>query len=994
MKNKVVTTFASLLISLPTFNNAIASEAHLLAVDRANWMHQLYQGRENTVLRDMIIPGTHDSASYAFHEQGAISQTQIQNAGVGKFTRKAPAAIAKLSDITYGDAKRYAEAQGVSIYDQLQQGIRYFDMRLDKDDDTGAIAFHHGGISVAGFHEVMNDISRFARAHPKEVIIFDWEQFPDPDGSKGEAADTYKAQFDIFKAWYDHYLADMTYKPVAGQKLAQTSLQDIWDSGKNIVSMTNTFTLNHFYSDMMWNEAGQANSGYAGTILPSQLAASWGQAVAAQKDNRQELFSYSMTLTPGKGKDSLSHKLFDKIGLGGDVFADKFQIDELSGCSYPASASSLYRYTERILGIPDLLLNFSFAGGNVVLTDYNYMTSIVDVALHRNSSAPSETPSGTLPLVKSTSYELIWADHNSSADRDVSIWRPQVQLKPNGKIVGDANGRYKPLGYVTNHQKWTPPAFSTYLLDTHTAPAGSWAYPVGYAWAWDDDHSDAKIDTTVWRPLPPKGYVCLGDIADGGIGKFLHKPSIKDMVCVHESYATPQGRIAGTETWTDKGSCAYEDVRFSYTDPQTKLMYANRSHAGNVNVFPRYKLKDISTSNTQETGVALLNAQGRCLVPHYAQMYANNSVIQHRCNNGEGVGGPNVWEFEKFGVVGVGEGVAIRNKHDRSYCLKASTSSENAAIVIDKCPADIFSYTPGPDVKNFLWKKQGSNISLFWTPSLKLQADNCFNDYCGIKVASAQAQFSTDSASWQAKDLAAQVVEKPLQIETKPFQIVNRENHTCMTVQNGFNNHANIGLETCDENNRAQLWIRGDGRTFRPYDAANMCMDLANNRSEEMNNIILFQCHNLIDGQAQKFDYVSEDGTIRVWNDPIARYGSDAEMVLKGHAGTNVFIRSRVRDWADQTWDLKTVSNSAICPHSRAAFDGANCHVISKINGISYWPIGEHQYYSPSADERSRRTCDHHRASFDGANCYIYSTKAGLSYWNIDNNIYYTPRNH
>ena len=96
-------------------------------------------------------------------------------------------------------------------------------------------------------------------------------------------------------------------------------------------------------------------------------------------------------------------------------------------------------------------------------------------------------------------YELIWKDEGSSADRDVSIWRP----------IDNQYGYY-PLGdvAVASHK------YPTIITMTVTAlESDALKKPASCEEVWNDKGSGADEDVTVYKLTAPFNYTCLGHVA-------------------------------------------------------------------------------------------------------------------------------------------------------------------------------------------------------------------------------------------------------------------------------------------------------------------------------------------------------------------------------------------------------------------------------------------------------------------------------------------------
>ena len=79
------------------------------------------------------------------------------------------------------------------------------------------------------------------------------------------------------------------------------------------------------------------------------------------------------------------------------------------------------------------------------------------------------------------------------------------------------------------------------------------AKPVRYDLIWSDRGSGANRDGSCWRPVPPSGYVALGDVFVRG----YKAPALDAVMCVARGL-TFEGAI-GERIWTDSGSGANHD---------------------------------------------------------------------------------------------------------------------------------------------------------------------------------------------------------------------------------------------------------------------------------------------------------------------------------------------------------------------------------------------------------------------------------------------------
>jgi hypothetical protein len=112
--------------------------------DTSNWMGQLVASSSiaatTMTLRDMVLPGSHDSASG-----------------------------------TIGPCKPFSAAgrtQNVSVGQQLQAGARYLDIRVAASSKSkDLLSIWHGCLEGGKFEDVLQEVSDFVQNHVKEVVI-------------------------------------------------------------------------------------------------------------------------------------------------------------------------------------------------------------------------------------------------------------------------------------------------------------------------------------------------------------------------------------------------------------------------------------------------------------------------------------------------------------------------------------------------------------------------------------------------------------------------------------------------------------------------------------------------------------------------------------------------------------------------------------------------------------------------------------------------------
>lgn len=162
-----------------------------------DWMGNLVQSVPNAKLGDMVIPGTHDSASYSIEPYKLYS-------AVGR-------------------------TQTVSVLEQLHRGTRFLDLRIA---GSGSDAFiFHGCLKGCKLERICDEISLFCQDFPGEFVIID---FVAEYGRIFEPK-LKKKTLDIIKA----SLGDKMFKGPSVEKLLTTPVKDLTNNGIQVCVILN-----------------------------------------------------------------------------------------------------------------------------------------------------------------------------------------------------------------------------------------------------------------------------------------------------------------------------------------------------------------------------------------------------------------------------------------------------------------------------------------------------------------------------------------------------------------------------------------------------------------------------------------------------------------------------------------------------------------------------------------------------------------------------------
>jgi len=209
-----------------------------------DWMGSIYETRPDTKLTQVVIPGTHDSGAFKIDTEGKCKVVPIAGAN------PTHAAVAKVNPCAAG---RLAKAQNHNFTKQLNGGIRYLDMRLgvpanklvtpkkagkkltNKSAWKVPIYLQHTFTSLR-FTKGLDQIMKFANAHPREQIILDFQHI-DLSGKK-KVDRYYTSAIDKILRTYQadgSTVCSRAWTASTVPDVAGATFQRVWDANRNVL---------------------------------------------------------------------------------------------------------------------------------------------------------------------------------------------------------------------------------------------------------------------------------------------------------------------------------------------------------------------------------------------------------------------------------------------------------------------------------------------------------------------------------------------------------------------------------------------------------------------------------------------------------------------------------------------------------------------------------------------------------------------------------------
>ncbi len=212
------------------------------------WMEKLGNHIADFSIRELAIPGTHDSGTYGLDDR-LFADDGNMGKGIFKADGYLPGHVEldlhwvkhktswwphipywtlHISLIPHAEyIHSFSKTQGKSIYEQLHNGVRYIDMRVLYDDNHLYLIHVLKGPSV---FRVIDDVNKYLRENPYEIVILDFNHFYTQNGSGSKIPDEWnrKLYSKIIRT-----LGDLMIPPPTD--VNTLTMNGIWASGKQVI---------------------------------------------------------------------------------------------------------------------------------------------------------------------------------------------------------------------------------------------------------------------------------------------------------------------------------------------------------------------------------------------------------------------------------------------------------------------------------------------------------------------------------------------------------------------------------------------------------------------------------------------------------------------------------------------------------------------------------------------------------------------------------------
>lgn len=199
----------------------------------SNWMNdKLIQQKP---FSKIVLPGSHDSAAYSLtYDLSEVIYSNIKflweldkgespgfDSGGEKYYVGEP-----LYNFIFEIVMSVAKAGEQSIFNQLNGGIRYFDLRVYRDSQYKSLYTQHG-LRGCSLKTILKEVGRFISSVKREIVILDISPIKESRGIE----DTRELVNLIDECIGRQFL----YKPLSTEKLSTTLIEEITASGPKVI---------------------------------------------------------------------------------------------------------------------------------------------------------------------------------------------------------------------------------------------------------------------------------------------------------------------------------------------------------------------------------------------------------------------------------------------------------------------------------------------------------------------------------------------------------------------------------------------------------------------------------------------------------------------------------------------------------------------------------------------------------------------------------------
>ena len=255
---------------------------------------------------DVGIPGTHDSGTYKFDKDKGASPESGLTTKLEDILDHGRL-LGKLNDFILKNIfERLCQCQDLSIKEQLQLGVRYFDLRVAHHAESDSYMTCHG-VYCVDMKEILTELNDFLTTNSKEVVVLEFKKL-------------FNMQEEQYQALSDMVVEVLGDKIAHRSKVTQKStIQEYWDNGYQLAILyQRRKTLSDDRKDQFWN-MGYIESPWPNAGDNSELYDKLKGYV--DKHNEDDFFVIQGLLTPDV--ELIKKEILESGGLSIKQISDK-----------------------------------------------------------------------------------------------------------------------------------------------------------------------------------------------------------------------------------------------------------------------------------------------------------------------------------------------------------------------------------------------------------------------------------------------------------------------------------------------------------------------------------------------------------------------------------------------------------------------------------------------------------------------------------------------
>nr|CAG4707960.1 unnamed protein product [Naegleria fowleri] len=253
------------------------------------WMADHYNELKNKTLNQVLLPGTHDSLTYDINFYNNRSSLLFSN-DIDSMLLKLFNLPFVSKPFMYMIMVPWANTQSCHVTQQLMHGIRYFDIRICKDEREPFIqnrfksCHNYFGSYIS---EVLEQVVDFlTNISPYEFIVLDFNHFYGMNAEDHE----------FFAMYIANTLNHLLIQP--SQFELQTKLEHLWNTSKRIYAFYSENVIPKSVTNYLWNSS-QIDYTWADTTNIDYLNEYNVQVLVERQQVMHHFLNLQLVLTPG-----------------------------------------------------------------------------------------------------------------------------------------------------------------------------------------------------------------------------------------------------------------------------------------------------------------------------------------------------------------------------------------------------------------------------------------------------------------------------------------------------------------------------------------------------------------------------------------------------------------------------------------------------------------------------------------------------------------------